>query len=52
MIMKETRRKILFGVFACLLCYCCYLYFVECKSTDVDDTEHLWRGDNGIEFYE
>ena len=18
----------------------------------VDDTEHLWRGDNGIEFYE
>ena len=19
---------------------------------NIDDTEHLWRGDNGIEFYE
>ena len=28
-----------------LLCGCCV-------QKDVDDTEHLWRGDNGIEFYE
>ena len=23
-----------------------------CVQKDIDDTERLWRGDNGIEFYE
>jgi len=29
------------------------LLFITCNTyKQVDDTEHLWRGDNGVEFYE
>jgi len=29
------------------------LLFITCNTyKQTDDTEYLWRGDNGIEFYE
>ena len=29
-----------------------YIFPRHQKEKQVDDTEHLWQGDNGIEFYE
>ena len=38
--------KIIITIIAILILNSCSIY------KQVDDTEHLWRGDNGIEFYE
>jgi hypothetical protein len=46
---KETIMRNLILIFILLFLSSCS---IQKQVDNIDDTEHLWIGDNGIEFYE
>lgn len=51
---QEMNRKQELQIFLMYMLIIILIILINGCTTikNVDDTEHLWRGDNGIEFYE